>query len=187
MISKTAAKQFAREYVNEGFIGRRAAHKINPELTDGSARQKAIHLLKSPVVQLALKELLQDNGLSNEDIRKLLARNASQAKSISASNQALDIAIRVKGEYSPDRKETFNLNIDVDNPSELLDKIKALKEELSELEDEMNTTPKEKDRDASPVEASKSESNSRVPPKPLQALTGAQQPLKNTTPTHKQV
>ncbi|KKM20669.1 hypothetical protein LCGC14_1643120, partial [marine sediment metagenome] len=96
-------------------------------------------------------------------------------------------SIRVKGEYSPDRKETFNLNIDVDNPSELLDKIKTLKEELSELEDEMNTTPKDKDASASPVEASKTKSNSIVPPKPLQALTEARVPLKNTTPTHKQV
>jgi hypothetical protein len=55
--------------------------------------------------------MMDDSGLTDSKIKRILDRNASQTKNIPASNQAVDIALKVKGAYAPEKKVTVNLDL----------------------------------------------------------------------------
>jgi len=81
--------------------------------------------MTKPDIQQGLREVLS----KDIDVNKrsmLLNRNASQKNNLSASNQALDMLIKISGDYSPEKK--LNINVNADN----IDK------RIKELQDELN-------------------------------------------------
>ena len=106
------------------------------ELNKQSLWNKAHRLGKSAEVERALKEELKDKGLNNEDVAQILSRNANQNKSISASNQALDIAIKVRGEYAPEKQAILQVFGDITTPAQEQDALRTLIKELTELTNE---------------------------------------------------
>lgn len=133
-ISKLRAKAFATSYVQEGFVGTKAFQRVSPTASRAYAASKASRYLQHPVIQRALRDVMQDEGFSSEFITKILHRNASQRKNISASNQAVDIALRVRGEYAPERSEIASINIDISTPEAISAILKDVQEQLKQLD-----------------------------------------------------
>ncbi|HDY66824.1 hypothetical protein LCGC14_2336370 [marine sediment metagenome] len=132
MLTKERANQAAEVYIDEGFKATATLRRIEPgvkEKSKGYQYLKAHRLIHSDRVQERLRDLLEDRGLNNEDITRLLKRNAKQSKNLPASNQALDMAIKIKGEYAPSK----SVRLTVDYTDQQLDE--AIGEKLKELKE----------------------------------------------------
>ena len=116
--SNTSAKIIARTLLKNNMNGTATAKELRPYLTQHSAEDTGSRMLNNAAVKKELYEILEEKGLSDEKIEQLLTRNASQNRKIPASNTALDIAIKVKGKYAPDKKQV--LNIDIKDPDTLI-------------------------------------------------------------------
>lgn len=138
MVTAIKAKRFAQEYIKSGMNGTEAVRKIEPKYRDITNKKvqkvagiKAVRMLASDRVKKSLAELMEESGLTDEKIKKLLDRNASQTKNIPASNQAVDIALKVKGSYAPEKSVKVNLdltgNLD-ENINLLMGELEALKQ-----------------------------------------------------------
>lgn len=104
------------------------------ELKNNTANSIAYENLRKPDIQRGFKELLK-NKLDDNERTRLLTRNAKQDKNLPASNQALDMSIKITGDYEPEKKIT--LNITPDNVNKL---IEAKFNELKQLRAEGQTT-----------------------------------------------
>ena len=117
-LAEVKARRFAKEYFNNGMNAKAALRTIEPKYRDMSdkkrqrvAEVKASTLLSNPKVKKNLAELMDESGLTDNKIKRLLDRNASQTKNIPASNQAVDIALKIKGAYAPEKKMTVSLDL----------------------------------------------------------------------------
>jgi hypothetical protein len=117
-LAEVKAKRFAKAYMDNGMNAKAALRTIEPKYRDLSdkgkqrvAEVKASRLLSNDKVKRSLAELMDESGLTDDKIKKILDRNASQTKNIPASNQAVDIALKVKGAYAPEKKMTVNLDL----------------------------------------------------------------------------
>jgi len=131
-ITQLKARKLAQAYIDTGFNKTKAMRKVEPEsakLNKDYQYVKANRLIGSAKVKKSLSELMEESGLSDEKIKKILNRNASQTKNIPASNQAIDIALKVKGAYAPEKK----LSLDVKLEGKLEENIDSLMGELQEL------------------------------------------------------
>jgi hypothetical protein len=117
-VTEIKAKRFAQALIQEGFNASAAVRRIEPKYRDTKDKNKqlvvgvkATRLLKDVNVKKSLAEMMDDSGLTDSKIKRILDRNASQTKNIPASNQAVDIALKVKGAYAPEKKVTVNLDL----------------------------------------------------------------------------
>ena len=76
---------------------------------------------------------MEEKGLDDEFITTHLHRNAKQPKNLPASNQAIDIALRVKGQYAPEKHASLNYTIPT-TPEGIDKAIAALTKELEALQ-----------------------------------------------------
>ena len=138
MLAEVKARRFAKEYINNGMNAKAALRTIEPKYRDMSdkgkqrvAEVKASRLLSNDKVKKSLAELMDESGLTDDKIKKILDRNASQTKNIPASNQAVDIALKVKGSYAPEKKAVLNVSLEGsidDNINLLMGEFEALKQ-----------------------------------------------------------
>ena|SRR3990167_1463542 len=126
--TKISGKRFAREYIKRGFNGTKTIQALEPDIKPDTANVKASRLLRNDSTQRALAEILREDGFTDGDIRRLLKRNAGQKKNISASNQALDLAMKVRGDYAPVKSLSISLT-----PEQIDGRIDELLTELKQL------------------------------------------------------
>jgi hypothetical protein len=138
MVSEVKARQFAQAFVKNNMNASAAVREIEPQYRDMGDKKKqkvvgvkATRLLDNDRVKKSLKEVLEESGLNKEEISKLLKRNAQQDKNIPASNQAIDIAVKIDGSYAPEKSVKLNLSLEgnIDETINLLtNELNALKQ-----------------------------------------------------------
>ena len=129
-MTKQKAKLRAHEYIKQRGNATKTILALQPTMNYNVATNAASRMLGDANFNEALIEILEDKGLSKENISVLLNRNMKQEVNIPASNQAIDIWSKMTGAYKPERKETqtTNLNINLDT------RIHDLEQELQQLE-----------------------------------------------------
>ena len=101
-----------------------------PHITYKSATVLATRMLANKGFQKAIVEVLEDAGLTQEKVAEVHRRNAIQEENLTASNTAIDMYYKIKGDFAPQQKETINLNLTGD---ELKEYKENLLKELKEL------------------------------------------------------
>ena len=125
-------KAWAKEYVSNGFNGTKTALKFagKKDMKPKVANAIAVENLLKPMYLKPIIQEMEEIKLNDIEVSKKLKRNLKQKANISASNNAIDIYHKLKGNYAPERKESLNLNL----TGEDLDKrIQEKIEELREL------------------------------------------------------
>ena len=129
-------KAFAKEYIKNNFNGTKTALKFaskGNKMTKQTASVIAAQNLSKLSYQKPIIEEMEKISLNNNLINKITKRNIKQKSSISASNQAIDMFHKVKGNYAPERKESINIHLKgADLDARIRDKIA----ELKQLQDE---------------------------------------------------
>ena len=134
-MNKPQAKLFAQEFLSNGMNATEAIRVVKPHLKQtpsnlGVAGFRAVNSIK---VQRALVEVMEDMGLKTDEISRILKRNAKQDKNIPASNTAIDMILKVRGEYAPEKRLTLTANIKSEADADAT--IKELQEQLKRLQD----------------------------------------------------
>ena len=101
------AKLFARKYVDNKLNGTKTIKETHAPKNDIVARTMATEYIAKPYVKKAIIEELENRGLDNGLILKIHKRNLIQKENLPASNTALDMIYKIKGEYAPDKKLTI--------------------------------------------------------------------------------
>jgi len=127
-------KAWGKEYVKQGFNGVETALKFAKKgklMKRHTAESIASENLSKPEYQKGIITAMEEIKLNDTLINKITKRNIKQKSSLSASNQAMDMYHKVKGNYAPERKETITLNL---TGTALNDAIQRKIEELKRLE-----------------------------------------------------
>lgn len=131
------AKRFIKDYIETGFNGAEAARRNFNIKKSGTKTQEVVlasvmgnEYLNKPYVKQQLAEVLEDDGFNDDDIRSILKRNAQQNKNLPASNSAIDMVLKVRGAYAPDKRAIIYKDL---TDKDLDDKLKELTEELKQL------------------------------------------------------
>ena len=127
MISKTKSKIQVKEYIKNGYNATKTIKALEPNINPEYAKLKGFLMINSANFKKTLQEIMQEEGITNETISKILKRNITQDKNLPASNGALDMAIKVRGDYSPEKKITLNLT-----PQQRDERIMYLLEQLKD-------------------------------------------------------
>src|SRR3990167_10421089 len=134
------AQTFARKYVANGFNASKAIMEMKPGMSIDTARARAAEVLSNHSYKREIVKVLEENGLTDEDISIHLKRNYTQSDNYSASNQAIEIYAKMKGIFAPEVKETRTLNLSGKDAIALLnDKIQELTKLKDELEHKQHT------------------------------------------------
>ena len=106
-------KAWAKEYVSNGFNGTKTALKfaakkeMKPRIAEAIASQNLSKLMYiKPIIQE-----MENIKLNDKEVSKKLSRNLKQKANISASNNAIEIYHKLKGNFAPERKETINIKL----------------------------------------------------------------------------
>ena len=125
--TKKRARPFVKAYIESGFNASEAARKVL-KVNPSEARQRGYRMLTNDYVQKTLADVLSErDGLNDDVLKSLLKRNAKQNKNLPASNTAIDMVIKVKGGYSPEKHANYNLNL---TDKQLDDRLKELENDL---------------------------------------------------------
>ena len=111
MKSKTKDKVLAKEYLANGMNGSAVMRKFKPHLTKSSTKVRASKMLNDPGFQRALKDEMETQGITSSKLSELLNRNMGQENNLPASNTAIDMAFKVRGDYAPEKKLNLNLKL----------------------------------------------------------------------------
>ena len=117
--------QAVREVYNVGGKGG-SKTKVQKENT---TRQIAHKNLEKDYIKKSIVEKIDALMLGNKSIEKIHKRNILQ-NNISASNQALDMYYKMRGDYAPEKKMNLNINITKDN---IDNRIEEINKELNGL------------------------------------------------------
>lgn len=123
-------KAWAKEYVSNGFNGTKTALKFaqKKDMKKETASVIATENLMKPIYIKPIIEEMDNIKLNDNEVSKKLKRNLKQKSNISASNNAIDIYHKLKGNYAPERKETINLKLTgADLDKRIDEKIEELK------------------------------------------------------------
>ena len=103
---------YAKEYVSNGFNGTKTVLKFGKKgLKYKTATVIATqNLAKLSYIKPIIKEM-EDIHLNDTEVSKKLKRNLKQKANISASNNAIEIYHKLKGNFAPERKETINIKL----------------------------------------------------------------------------
>lgn len=139
---KLKAKVYAKTYIKNKFNGTKTALELYDTTDRNVAHAIASENLHKPVFRNAIVEEMEKQGIDDEFINRIIKRNTEQDKNYSASNQAIDIALKVQGKYAPERKETktISLNINTSDPKEVEQALTTLLKEIETLKTLGNTT-----------------------------------------------
>ena len=124
-------KILAQAYIKNGMNASKTIRQFKPHLTKRSSQTRAVELLHNEGFKKAVLDELNEAGLTEAKAAKLHTRNAVQEKNLPASNTALDMYYKIKGEYAPEKKVNINLNL---TGEELKQRKKELLEELTEVD-----------------------------------------------------
>lgn len=129
-------KAWAKEYIKQNFNGTETALKFAKKgklMNKNTANAIASENLRKPIYQKEIIREMEDIDLNDKLVNKITKRNMRQKKSVSASNQAIDIYHKVKGTYAPLRKETISVHLtgkELDNRiQDKLNELKTLREQ----------------------------------------------------------
>ena len=123
-------KAWAKEYVSNGFNGTKTALKFaqKKDMKLRTAEAIASQNLSKLIYQKPIIKEMEEISLNDNEVSKKLKRNLKQKANISASNNAIDIYHKLKGNYAPERKETINLKLTgADLDKRIDEKIQELK------------------------------------------------------------
>ena len=123
-------KAWAKEYVSNGFNGTKTALKFakNKDMKRETAAVISTENLMKPSYLKPIIQEMEEISLNDNEVSKKLKRNLKQKANISASNNAIDIYHKLKGNYAPERKETINLKLTgADLDKRIDEKIQELK------------------------------------------------------------
>ena len=121
-------KAWAQEYVKNNFNGTETALKFGKKgMKREVAKVIASENLTKPHYQRAIIEEMERVKLDDDLINRITKRNIKQKQSISASNQAMDMYHKIKGNYAPEKKITATINL----TGKALDE--AIQDKLQEL------------------------------------------------------
>ena len=127
------AKRFAPKYLKNNMNGTKTVMELQPKMKQSVAKNRASEIIANPIYQKEIIRELEETGFNKKERARLLKRNAKQKRSYSASNQAIDIATKIEGDYAPERKESINIHLKgADLDARIKDKIA----ELKQLQDE---------------------------------------------------
>jgi len=124
-------KAWAKEYIKNNFNGTQTALEMaskNKLMKRETAKAIASENLTKPIYQNAIIEEMEEIGLNNDFINKITKRNIKQGTNISASNQAVDMFHKIKGNYAPEKRITANISL----TGKALDE--AIQDKINELE-----------------------------------------------------
>ncbi len=124
--NKVLAKQYIAEDMNMSAVVR----ENKPHIKPGSVRVAASRILNNKEFKKTLIEELELKGLNDEKVAEIHRRNLTQEDNLTASNTAIDMYNKVKGNYAPQRSENITLNL---TGKELQEHKKNLLEELKEV------------------------------------------------------
>lgn len=127
---------FAREYVKSGFNGTKAVKALYNPKNEHTANSMATEVLRKPVVQNAILQEMEKQGMTNEYLISHHKSVVAQSEHLPSKNSAIDMAYKLKGVYAPDKQ--LNVNIDVPTDEKGIDI--ALQEILKELKDLKGTS-----------------------------------------------
>ncbi len=136
------AKQYARAYLENDMNATAALRAVEPSMRhrkDNYPFVKAGMAIRSVKVIRALNEELDEAGLTRSEVAKLTKRNAAQARNLAASNTALDMTNKVRGDYAPEKRATLNIHAEIKTEEEADRLIASLMEEVRRLEDPKDT------------------------------------------------
>ena len=71
--------------------------------------------MRKPEIKKALELQESKSGLTDDEARDILNRNATQTKSIAASNQAVDMHHKLDGNYAPEKRMNVNVSTNVED------------------------------------------------------------------------
>ena len=101
-----------------------------PHISKGAVKVAASRILNNENFKKTLIEELEIKGLNDEKVAEIHRRNLTQEENLTASNTAIDMYNKVKGNYAPQRSESITLNL---TGKELQEHKKNLLEELKEV------------------------------------------------------
>jgi len=125
------AKRFAPKYLMNNMNGTKTVMELQPTMKHSVAKNRASEIVANPTYQKEIIRELEETGFDKKERARLLKRNAKQKRSYSASNQAIDIATKIEGDYAPQRRETLNINL---TGKELDARIQEKLQELKQLQ-----------------------------------------------------
>ena len=145
MLSKIEmrTKLFAKKYVENNLNGTETAMQMYDVKNRNVARSIAGENLMKPAFNTAIQEQLELSGLNRTRRLSLLDRNSRQKKNYSASNQAIEIATKIAGDYAPERKESLSVSIDLTNQAQVENRLFEIQEELKKLQETHQDAPGE--------------------------------------------
>lgn len=118
----------AKAYIKNGMNGAKTIREFKPHLTPQSSKVRASEMLHNKGFQVALKEEMENKGITSERISNLIKRNMDQENNLPASNNAIDMAIKIRGDYAAEKKINLNINIsDKELDKAIEDKYKEIK------------------------------------------------------------
>ena len=135
-VPKVKAQARAKEYIKQEYNATKTIKALEPSKSHNVAKQTAHRMLSNVDFKTALQEEMNEQGIDDRFISRILKRNINQPKNISASNQAIDIHNKVLGNYAPEKKETINLNINIKDPNAVSKRIEDINNELNQLREE---------------------------------------------------
>ena len=89
--------------------GSKTMRELKPHITKGTAKFYGSKMVNNVGFQRALKDEMDEQGITSEKLTELLKRNMSQENNLPASNTAIDTVLKVRGDYAPEKK--LNLNV----------------------------------------------------------------------------
>lgn len=131
MISKLKSKVYAKEYVNQGFNASKTIKTLEPHRSNDYAKVKGTRMIASVNFKKSLEEVMTEKGLTDDKVSQIHQRNLTQERSLPASNEAINIYHKIKGNYAPEKKAVLNINIQ--DPQAIQKRIEDIEEELKQL------------------------------------------------------
>ena len=106
-------KAWAKKYIKNNFNGTKTALEMAMKkgMNKNTANAIASENLRKPMYKKEIIRELEESGFNKKERARLLKRNAKQKQSYSASNQAIDIATKIEGDYAPEQRITATINL----------------------------------------------------------------------------
>ncbi len=123
-------KKFAQTLVKNNFNGTKTVEQLMNPGSKHNATSMAVQKIGQRGMQKALEDVLADQGMDEQEISRILQRNARQTKNLSASNTSVDMMIKVRGDYAPTKSVSISASL---SPEERKRKVKDLEQEFKEL------------------------------------------------------
>lgn len=105
------ARAFAKDYVATNFNGTEAAARNYNVKNRKVAGVIAVENLAKPSFQKSILEVLEEEGIDRKDVGRQHKIVLRQNKNYPAKNTAIDMYYKLSGDYAPEKKANFNLNL----------------------------------------------------------------------------